>query len=34
MTEKEKKFLYDITNSIELIENFTAGINSFVELSN
>ena len=31
MTEKEKKFLSDITYSIELIENFTNGINSFGE---
>lgn len=33
MTEKEKKFLSDITNSIELIENFVTGINSFGEYS-
>ena len=33
MTEKEKKFLSDITNSIELIENFTIGVNSFGEYS-
>lgn len=33
MTEKEKKFLSDIANSIELIENFTTGINSFGEYS-
>jgi uncharacterized protein with HEPN domain len=31
MTEKEKKFLSDISNSIELIENFTKEINSFTE---
>jgi uncharacterized protein with HEPN domain len=31
MTEKEKKFLSDITNSIDLIEDFTKGINSFGE---
>lgn len=29
MTEKEKKFLCDISNSIELIESFTIDINSF-----
>ena len=29
MTEKEKKFLSDIVNSIELIESFINGINSF-----
>ena len=29
MTEKEKKFLSDIINSIELIESFLIGINSF-----
>ena len=33
MTEKERKFLSDITNSIDLIENFTNGINSFGEYS-
>ena len=33
MTEKEKKFLSDITNSIELIENFTIEIKSFGEYS-
>lgn len=33
MTEKERKFLSDITNSIELIENFTSGIKSFAEYS-
>ena len=33
MTEKERKFLSDITNSIGLIENFTNGINSFGEYS-
>jgi uncharacterized protein with HEPN domain len=31
MTGKEKKFLFDIAYSIELIENFTSGIKSFVE---
>ncbi len=31
MTEKEKKFLSDILNSIELIEEFTKGIQSFAE---
>jgi uncharacterized protein with HEPN domain len=31
MTEKEKKFLADIKNSIELIEQFTYGISSFTE---
>ncbi len=31
MTEKEKKFLSDISNSIELIENFTKDIKSFTE---
>jgi len=34
MTEKEKKFLSDITNSIELIENFTSGVKSFAEYQN
>jgi len=29
MTEKEKKFLSDIINSIELIKSFLVGINSF-----
>jgi uncharacterized protein with HEPN domain len=29
MTEKEKKFLSDIANSIKLIEDFTEGINTF-----
>ncbi|HMI66390.1 MAG TPA: HepT-like ribonuclease domain-containing protein [Cyclobacteriaceae bacterium] len=33
MTEKEKKFLSDIAYSIELIENFTNGINSFEQYS-
>jgi uncharacterized protein with HEPN domain len=33
MTEKEKKFLSDISYSIELIESFTNGINSFGEYS-
>jgi uncharacterized protein with HEPN domain len=33
MTEKEKKFLSDITYSIELIEDFTKGTNSFGEYS-
>ncbi len=33
MTEKEKMFLSDIMNSIELIENFTIDINSFSEYS-
>ena len=31
MTEKEKKFLSDISNSIELIENFTIDLRSFGE---
>ncbi len=31
MTEKEKKFLSDIANSIELIENFTRDLRSFSE---
>ena len=31
MTEKEKKFLSDILNSIELIENFTKDLKSFAE---
>ena len=31
MTEKEKKFLSDITYSIGLIENFTKEIKSFAE---
>jgi uncharacterized protein with HEPN domain len=31
MTEKEKKFLSDIINSITLIEDFTGNINSFAE---
>ena len=31
MTEKEKKFLSDISNSIDLIENFTTEIKSFTE---
>jgi hypothetical protein len=31
MTEKEKKFLSDISNSIELIENFTKDLKSFSE---
>lgn len=30
MTEKEKKFLSDIVNSIALIEDFTRDIKSFV----
>ncbi len=29
MTEKEKKFLSDILNSIELIESFTQDLKSF-----
>ena len=29
MTEREKKFLSDIINSIELIEDFTGGIKTF-----
>ena len=33
MTEKEKKFLSDITNSIDLIKNFTNSIKSFAEYS-
>lgn len=31
MTEKERKFLSDISNSIELIENFTKDLKSFDE---
>lgn len=31
MTEKEKKFLSDISNSIELIETFTKDLNSFTD---
>ena len=31
MTEKEKKFLSDISNSIELIESFTKDLKSFVD---
>ena len=31
MTEKEKKFLSDISNSIELIENFTKDLKTFGE---
>ncbi len=31
MTEKEKKFLSDIINSIDLIENFTKDLKSFAE---
>jgi uncharacterized protein with HEPN domain len=31
MTEKEKKFMSDIINSIELIENFTQDLKSFTE---
>lgn len=31
MTEKEKKFLSDISNSIELIESFTKDLKSFAE---
>ena len=31
MTEKEKKFLSDISNSIELIETFTRDLQSFSE---
>ncbi len=31
MTEKERKFLSDISNSIELIENFTKDLKSFGE---
>jgi uncharacterized protein with HEPN domain len=31
MTEKEKKFLSDIINSIELIENFTKDLKSFTD---
>jgi uncharacterized protein with HEPN domain len=33
MTEKEKKFLSDIINSIELIEGFLLGIGSFGQYS-
>lgn len=29
MTEREKKYLSDIVSSIEMIESFTLGINSF-----
>lgn len=31
MTEKEKKFLSDIIHSIELIEDFTKNLKSFIE---
>jgi uncharacterized protein with HEPN domain len=31
MTEKEKKFLFDISNSIELIEAFTKDLKSFTD---
>jgi uncharacterized protein with HEPN domain len=31
MTEKEKKFLSDISNSIELIESFTKDLRSFAD---
>lgn len=31
MTEKEKKFLSDISNSIDLIERFTKDLKSFAE---
>jgi uncharacterized protein with HEPN domain len=31
MTEKESKFLSDVSQAIELIENFTQGIKSFSE---
>lgn len=31
MTEKEKKFLSDISNSIDLIERFTKDLQSFTE---
>jgi uncharacterized protein with HEPN domain len=31
MTEKEKKFLFDISNSIELIETFTKDLKSFTD---
>ena len=31
MTEKEKKFLSDISNSIELIESFTKDLKSFTD---
>jgi len=31
MTEREKKFLFDISPSIELIEDFTKDLNSFTE---
>lgn len=31
MTEKEKKFLSDISNSIKLIESFTKDLKSFAE---
>ena len=33
MTEKERKYLSDITNSIDLIESFTNDIKSFGEYS-
>ncbi len=33
MTEKEKKFLSDISSSIELIEAFISGTNSFEDYS-
>jgi len=31
MTEKEKKFLSDVSNSIDLIERFTKDLQSFAE---
>ena len=34
MTEKEKKFLSDISNSIELIESFMKDLKSFEEYQN
>lgn len=33
MTERERKFLSDITHSIELIESFTGGISTFEQYS-
>jgi uncharacterized protein with HEPN domain len=34
MTEKESKFLYDIVNPINLIEDFTENTKSFKEYEN
>lgn len=34
MTEKEKKFLSDVVNSIEFIEDFTRDLKSFSDYQN